>query len=59
MNDALVLLFVAAIVGLRVWGEVAYRKVLERQLPSTQFEVLQAGGYLSCPGRSFGRPLNK
>ena len=45
MNDALVLLFVAAIVGLRVWGEIAYRKVLERQSPSTQFEILQARGY--------------
>ena len=45
MNDALVLLFVAAIVGLRVWGEIAYGKVLERQSPSTQFEVLQARGY--------------
>ena len=46
MNVALALLFVAGIVGLRVWGEIAYGKVLEGRSPSTQFDVLQARGYL-------------
>ena len=45
MNDALTLLFLAGIVGLRVWGEIAYRKFLECEWTSTQFDVLQARDY--------------
>ena len=45
MNEALALLLIAGIVGLRVWGEIAYGRVLERQSPSTRFDVLQARGY--------------
>ncbi|MEP6873626.1 MAG: hypothetical protein ABI887_04630 [Burkholderiales bacterium] len=42
MNDVITLLFAAGIVGLRVWGEIAYRKVLERQSASGKLKPLQA-----------------
>ena len=46
MNDALALLFVAGIVGLRLWGEIAYRAAVDGKSRSNHFDVLQVRGYL-------------